>query len=80
MDSEPPGAPKAQAPKKEAPGTQSGWRYVGLGVQLAVTVAVFVWLGWWLDSRFGWSPWGMCVLGLLGVAAGLYHFLKDAMP
>ncbi|MGD0088735.1 MAG: AtpZ/AtpI family protein, partial [Planctomycetota bacterium] len=60
-------------------GSQELWKYLGLGMQLALTVALFVWLGWWLDQHYGWSPWGTSVLGFLGVAAGLYHFLKDAM-
>lgn len=55
------------------------WRYVGLGTQLAVTVAVFVGLGWWVDQRYGWSPWGMLVLSCLGLAAAMYHFVKDAL-
>ncbi|MCY3024242.1 MAG: AtpZ/AtpI family protein [Planctomycetota bacterium] len=60
-------------------GNRDLWRYLGLGTQLAVTVAVFVGLGWWLDQRYGWTPWGILTLGTLGVAAGLYHFLKETM-
>jgi F0F1-type ATP synthase assembly protein I len=46
---------------------------------LALTVALFVALGWWLDQHYGWSPWGVLVLGTLGVAAGMYHFIKDTL-
>ncbi|HEY3324731.1 MAG TPA: AtpZ/AtpI family protein [Planctomycetota bacterium] len=54
------------------------WRLLNLGVQLAGTVAVFVAVGWWLDNRFGWSPWGVLIAGMLGISAGLYQFVKDA--
>jgi hypothetical protein len=55
------------------------WKFAGAGAQLAVTVLLFVGLGLWLDRRYGWSPWGGMIFGMLGVAAGLYHFVKDAL-
>ena len=60
-------------------GQQDLWKYLGSGSQLAVTVILFVGIGWWLDQRYGWSPWGTLILGMLGLAAGLYHFVKDAL-
>ena len=51
---------------------------LGLGMQLALTVAVFAGAGWWLDAKLGWSPWGAAGLGLAGLALGLYQFVKDA--
>ena len=67
-----------KAPQKDG-GNQDLFRYLGLGMQLSVTVAVFAGIGWWLDSKYGWSPYGLLSLGSLGVAAGLYHFAKDAL-
>jgi len=55
------------------------WRLAGLGTELTGTVIVFVAVGWFLDSRFGWTPWGMLSFGLLGVAAGMYRFIKEAL-
>jgi len=79
VDGDPPRHPEKE-PRKGAPADgQDLWRYLGLGTVLALTVALFVALGWWLDRRYGWSPWGVLVLGTLGVAAGLYHFVKDAL-
>ena len=67
-------------PRKDAPPDgQDLWRYLGVGTVLALTVALFVGVGWWLDQRYGCSPWGVLVLGTLGVAAGMYHFIKDAL-
>lgn len=53
------------------------WRYAALGTQFAFTVAAGVLVGWWLDSKYGWSPWGMVGFGSLGIAAAFYHFLKE---
>ena len=51
---------------------------LGLGMQLALTVALFAGAGWWLDAKMGWSPWGAAGLGMIGLAFGLYQFVKDA--
>lgn len=55
------------------------WRFFGMGIQLALTVAVFAALGWWLDDKFGWKPWGLLGFSLFGVAAGMYQFLKASL-
>jgi F0F1-type ATP synthase assembly protein I len=67
------------AQRKATADNKDLWRYVSLGTQLTVTVALFSLLGWWLDEKFGWTPWGLVVAGMLGVAAGLYHFIKEAL-
>jgi len=55
------------------------WRFFGMGIQLALTVAAFAALGWWLDGKFGWTPWGLLGFSLFGVAAGMYQFLKASL-
>ena len=79
MDSDSPRTPEKEPRKGSPAASQELWRYLGLGTQFAFTVALFVALGLWLDHRYGWSPWGVLALGTLGVAAGMYHFLKDAL-
>jgi F0F1-type ATP synthase assembly protein I len=69
-------ADKEQAKKGRDDGNP--WRMMGLGLQLTVTVLVFLAAGRWVDEKLGWTPWGQTVLGMLGVAAGLYWMLKDA--
>ena len=51
--------------------------YLSLGGQLAGTVGLFVFLGYWLDQHYGWTPWSMVVGGFLGVTLGLYHFVRS---
>lgn len=51
---------------------------MGLGAQLTGTVLLCVLLGWWLDRQFGTSPWILVGLSVLGLAAGLYQFVKGS--
>jgi F0F1-type ATP synthase assembly protein I len=46
---------------------------------MAVGVTLGYAVGWWLDRKFGWSPWGVTVGSLLGVAAGMYLLIKEAL-
>ena len=53
--------------------------YLGLGIQLAITVTVMVFLGIWLDEKFDLSPVLTIVLASIGVSAGLYNFIKSVI-
>lgn len=48
--------------------------YLTLGIQMALTIAAFSGLGWWLDKQYGTSLWiGIC--SGFGAVAGLGYFL-----
>lgn len=50
--------------------------YLALGIQLAATVVIMFYVGYWADEQFNTSPWLM-LLGLgVGASAGLYNFFK----
>ena len=53
--------------------------YLGLGMQLAITVTVMVFLGVWLDEKFDLSPLLTIVFASIGVSAGLYNFIKSVI-
>ena len=53
--------------------------YLGLGLQLAATVTVMVFLGLWLDGKFGTSPILTIVCAFFGVFAGMYNFIKTVI-
>jgi ATP synthase protein I len=53
--------------------------YLGLGVQLAVTVVVLVFLGIWLDGKFDTQPILTIIFSFLGMAAALYNFIKTVL-
>lgn len=68
--------PGSGAENKKGSENRDLWRLLGQGIQLAITVALFAALGSWLDKRYALS-WGTTVLGLCGIAIGLYFFVKD---
>ncbi len=71
--------------KKEEPDGIGGWlnkdvaNYLGLGVQLAASVVIMVFVGIWLDEKFNTEPVLTIVCSLLGIFAGMYNFLKTVL-
>jgi len=54
-------------------------RYLGVGLQMLAGVGLGVLVGNWLDRKYGWEPWGLLACTLLGLAAGMYLLIKDAI-
>jgi F0F1-type ATP synthase assembly protein I len=50
--------------------------YLGLGLQLAVTIVVFVLVGSWLDKKFSQNYIFTLVAGLFGIGIGLYNLIR----
>jgi len=53
--------------------------YLTMGIQLAVPVVVFFFLGRWLDGKWNSSPWGMIGGIVLGGAGGMIKFITSAL-
>ncbi len=51
------------------------WDHVYGGSQLAVSVLLGFYAGYWLDKKWGWSPWLTLTGSALGLGVGLYSFL-----
>jgi LPXTG-motif cell wall-anchored protein len=52
-----------------------------MGLELALPVVIFLWLGHRMDSWLGnETPWFMLVGALLGGVVGLYVFLRRLLP
>jgi F0F1-type ATP synthase assembly protein I len=57
-----------------------GWiRYSGIGIELAGATAGFALIGYWLDGRFGTSPWATLGGVVIGLVGGLYHLVKESL-
>lgn len=53
--------------------------FLTLGLQLAISVVAFFFLGRWLDEKFETAPWLM-ILGLLvGIAGGFTNFFRTVI-
>ena len=50
--------------------------YLGLGIQLAATIVLMVFVGIWLDGKFNTSPYLTLLFSFLGIFTGMYHFIK----
>ncbi|HEU4630610.1 MAG TPA: AtpZ/AtpI family protein [Gemmatimonadaceae bacterium] len=53
--------------------------YAGLGLQFAVAILVFLYLGQWLDRRFGTEPWLLLISVFLGAGGSLYSIYRKLM-
>lgn len=53
--------------------------YIGLGLQLAVSVTVMVFVGIWLDEQFATQPVLTIFCAFFGIFAGMYTFIKSVL-
>lgn len=49
---------------------------LSVGWELASFSLLGVGLGYWLDKRFGSSPWGTLAGALFGIVIGLYRLIR----
>ena len=52
--------------------------YMGLGIQLTVTITGMVLLGNWLDKEYDTKYW-VWLFSIVGMGAGLYNFIKTVL-
>lgn len=65
----------------KTPGPESGkgpspMRYAGLGLQLAVSLLVFVWVGQWADRKLGTGGLLTIVAALVGFGGTMYSVIR----
>jgi ATP synthase protein I len=65
------------ADDKQSP--ENPWRMAHMGLELAGAALISGAIGWWLDQKFGWSPWGVLTGLLIGCCGGFYLFIKEAL-
>ena len=52
-------------------------KYLGIGLQLAVTLLGGIFLGYFLDRKFGLLPWLTLGGSALGLVVGFYNLLSQ---
>ena len=51
-------------------------KYSSIGIEMAASVAVGAFIGYWLDGYFGTEPWLMIFWLICGVAAGFRSLFR----
>lgn len=53
--------------------------YLGLGTQLAATIILMFFLGYWLDKKFNTYPVLILIFSFLGGFAAIYNFIRSVL-
>lgn len=73
--------PEKDLPKGSENAHQSAWaasgKYAGLGLQLAGSIGLFLWLGWVVDHRIGTTPLFTIVGAFVGAGGGFYSLYRQ---
>jgi len=54
-------------------------RYAGMGFEFFAGLLACVLVGIWLDSRFGWSPWGVLVGSGVGLIGSMFNLIRRGL-
>ncbi len=68
--------PNKKTDKSPAEKLRSAGPLLGIGTQLAATMVVFVLVGKYIDDKNNTHPLWLLIFALLGIAVGMYHFIK----
>ncbi len=55
-------------------------RSSSLGIQFALFLLLFFFIGYWLDQKLGSSPWFMIAGAILGFTGGTVWLYRQAFP
>lgn len=76
----PPGEQEERTGGRDGPTTGTAGeigRYAGHGLTIALSTALFAWLGSWADERLGTAPALVLVGVFVGFGAGFYSMMRD---
>jgi ATP synthase protein I len=72
-------------PTREPPGERGAnegtsiTQFAGVGLQFALSILVFLYVGQWLDKKLGTGPWLLLVGVFLGAGASFYSMYRKLM-
>lgn len=79
-------APEPRAPlpghageSEDARQARTSWKYGGIGLQFAGSIVLFLYVGRWVDSRLGSTPWGLILGVFVGAGAAFYSMYRRLM-
>ena len=72
-------ADEERPPRPPAEAGPGAGEYAGLGLQFAISILVFLWLGQWLDRKLGTGPILLIVCVFLGAGAAFYSIYRKLM-
>jgi hypothetical protein len=74
-------APQDQEEEARLSAFAAAGQYAGLGLQFALAVGLFTWLGWKADHWVGWTPILTILGAFVGAGGGFYsmysHLILD---
>jgi F0F1-type ATP synthase assembly protein I len=53
--------------------------FAGVGIQFAVSIVLFLYVGQWLDRKLGTAPWLLIIGVFLGAGASFYSMYRKLM-
>ena len=80
MSGSPAGKPGGNPPRNGPP--EEGFsvsEFAGVGIQFAVSIIVFLYLGQWLDRKLGTAPWFLMIGVFFGAGASFYSMYRKLM-
>ena len=60
----------------ETGGVSAGAYALRYGVEMVACVVVGGFIGYWIDELAGTKPWGLLIVGTLGIAAGIRGIIR----
>lgn len=78
-DHEPNEGPRGPGPGVGKRPMPSGAEFAGIGLQMGMTIVVFVFGGIWLDNHLHTSPWFVIVCTFAGAFGGFYSIYRRVM-
>jgi ATP synthase protein I len=62
--------------RRDNPDLRAGAQFMGLGLQFAGAIVLFLFVGQWIDRKLGTDPWGLYIGVFTGFGAGFLSMYR----